>query len=172
MRYYHKNQNEFQEIDLVENGEALEISLNGKTFRVNIKNLDAGRFSVIVDNIPHSIHAQNGENGLELVHHHIPYQVNILNQRQKMESELFGSEENAGAAGDIRAPMPGKILRIEVAPGQTVAAGDPLIIIEAMKMENEIKAAAAGTISEILVSEQQPVERNDLLISITAGDDS
>ncbi len=62
------------------------------------------------------------------------------------------------------APLPGKISRVAVEPGATVNAGDTLLVIEAMKMENEFKAAAAGTVAEVRVAPGQAVNAGDVLI--------
>lgn len=58
----------------------------------------------------------------------------------------------------VRAQMPGKILRIMVAPGQSVEKGQPIVLMEAMKMENEIRALQAGKVSQVKVIEGQAVE--------------
>lgn len=71
------------------------------------------------------------------------------------------------AAGEvIKSPMPGNILKINVAQGQQVAEGEVLIILEAMKMENEIVATRAGTVSQVAVSKGQVVETGTPLIVI------
>lgn len=63
------------------------------------------------------------------------------------------------AAGEVvKAPMPGNILKILVTPGQKVAEGEVIIILEAMKMENEVVASKAGTIAQIAVTKGQVVE--------------
>ncbi|MDR0519651.1 MAG: acetyl-CoA carboxylase biotin carboxyl carrier protein subunit [Clostridiales Family XIII bacterium] len=72
---------------------------------------------------------------------------------------------SAGAAV-VEAPMPGTILDIKVAPGQSVGAGDTLLILEAMKMENEIVAPQAGTVDAVLVSKGAQVNAGDGLISL------
>ena len=73
----------------------------------------------------------------------------------------------APAAGtQIKAPMPGNILEVRVAPGAQVAAGDVLLILEAMKMENEILAPAAGTVKEMRVKKGDTVNSDDLLAVI------
>lgn len=65
----------------------------------------------------------------------------------------------AVAAGEqVKAPMPGNVLKIQVTQGQKVNEGDVIIILEAMKMENEIVASKAGTIAQILVTKGQVVE--------------
>ena len=80
-------------------------------------------------------------------------------------------DEHAGhAAGPQRvvAPMPGKVVRVLVGVGQPVSARQPLVVVEAMKMENELRAAAAGVVSQIAVAEGQSVEAGGLLVVITS----
>jgi biotin carboxyl carrier protein len=66
----------------------------------------------------------------------------------------------------LKAPMPGKVTLVEVTVGQTVAPGDGLIVLEAMKMENEFKAAVAGTVKEIRAQAGQAVNPGDVLVVI------
>src|SRR6185436_3086463 len=61
----------------------------------------------------------------------------------------------ASGASKLTAPMPGKVVRLLVTPGQAVAAGEGLVVMEAMKMENELKAVRAGTVREVRVKEGQ-----------------
>ena len=72
-----------------------------------------------------------------------------------------------GAGGQtLKAPLPGKIAHVAVRAGDAVTAGQALIVIEAMKMENELKAAAAGTVREVRVAVGQAVNGGDVLIVI------
>ena len=71
------------------------------------------------------------------------------------------------ASGEVvKAPMPGNILKIKVAPGQKVEEGDVLIVLEAMKMENEIVAAKSGTVAQVAVSKGAVVETGAPLVVI------
>lgn len=71
------------------------------------------------------------------------------------------------AAGEVvKSPMPGNILKINVAPGQKVGEGDVLIVLEAMKMENEIVATKAGTVAQVAVSKGAVVETGTPLVVI------
>ena len=71
------------------------------------------------------------------------------------------------AAGEVvKSPMPGNILKINVSQGQTVKEGDVLIVLEAMKMENEIVAPKGGTVAQIVVSKAQVVETGTPLVVI------
>jgi biotin carboxyl carrier protein len=89
-----------------------------------------------------------------------------LNNRRR-----WGKREDAAATGPQRviAPMPGKIVRVLVAPGQAVEPRQGLVVVEAMKMENELKAARAGTVAEVAVREGQSVDAGALLLVVRAS---
>jgi len=78
-----------------------------------------------------------------------------------------GAGRSSGAGGErVVAPMPGRILRVLVAVGDTVEAGSPLVVIEAMKMENALSATRAGTVREVAVTEGLSVEAGRLLVQV------
>ena len=70
-------------------------------------------------------------------------------------------------ANAVKAPMPGNILKVNVKAGDTVKQGDVLVVLEAMKMENDIQAAQDGTIAAVHVSQGQTVETGDPLVSFS-----
>ena len=73
----------------------------------------------------------------------------------------------AAAAGEkVAAPMPGTIVSVNVSDGQSVKAGDVLVVLEAMKMENEIKAPSDGTITSVAVSKGESVDTGATLVTI------
>lgn len=72
----------------------------------------------------------------------------------------------AGGGQAVRAPLPGLIVGLKVEIGQTVKAGDVLLVLEAMKMENDISSPYAGTVKEILVAKGASVSLNDVLVVI------
>ena len=72
------------------------------------------------------------------------------------------------ASGDIKAPMPGKVLQVLVQVGDVVEEGQPLVVLEAMKMENVIKASSSGTVLTVEAAQGQAVEKGALLVSFEA----
>ncbi|MFN7147737.1 MAG: biotin/lipoyl-containing protein, partial [Myxococcota bacterium] len=73
----------------------------------------------------------------------------------------------AGAAnGMLATQMPGRVVRLLVKPGDVVRKGQPVIVVEAMKMENEMKSPIDGTVAEVLISEGQAVEAGTKLVRV------
>ena len=80
--------------------------------------------------------------------------------------ERFGMDvADTAAEREVRAPMPGLVLRVLAAPGDAVEAGQGLVVLEAMKMENEIKATAAGVVAHVHTAAGAAVSRGDLLVA-------
>ena len=80
-----------------------------------------------------------------------------------------GGTAGAGHGQTLTAPLAGKITHVAVRPGDRVRAGDTLVVIEAMKMENEFKASAAGTVTEVRVQPGQAVNPGDTLVVVRAA---
>jgi len=74
----------------------------------------------------------------------------------------------ARRGGDVKAAMPGRVVRVLVAPGEVVTAGKPLLVLEAMKMENEVKAPRDGTVRSLEVAPGQAVSTGDVLARLEA----
>jgi biotin carboxyl carrier protein len=77
----------------------------------------------------------------------------------------------AGGAGAVLAQMTGRVIRVDIAPGDSVKQGDILLIVEAMKMENEIVAPVAGTVKQVAVAAGARVSEGDLLVEIEPASD-
>ncbi|MGT2888277.1 acetyl-CoA carboxylase biotin carboxyl carrier protein subunit [Streptococcus didelphis] len=95
-----------------------------------------------------------------------PAPVEVASQRPEPSPEVPSVSPAPANADAMPAPMPGTILKVLVAVGDTVSENQPLMILEAMKMENEIVASQAGTVSAIHVSQGQVVNAGDGLITL------
>jgi len=89
----------------------------------------------------------------------------VLSDRMRARQKASGGSIGA-ADGEIRAPMPGRVVKILVSKGQAVEVDEPCVVVEAMKMENELRSTAAGTVTEVLVSEGANVEGGAPLLRI------
>jgi biotin carboxyl carrier protein len=92
--------------------------------------------------------------------------VTVESARTRAAAAMRGGSSGADE-GLITSPMPGKVVKILVKEGDSVSQGNPVIVVEAMKMENELRAPRAGTVAELRVREGAPVEANVVLVVIT-----
>jgi len=90
--------------------------------------------------------------------------VGVKDRFDLLLDKLGMSNANAHKVNDVKAPMPGLILEIKVKPGQEVKKGDPIMILEAMKMENILKSPGDGVVKEVKVQEKQNVEKGQVLL--------
>ena len=159
----------------------VEATAGGRTARVEVEG-GPGRYRVTVDGRVLTIdHARVGPHDRSLLLDGRSHDVTlgcredvytVVLDGRALEVELADAVAGdpvvarARASGPVRltAPMPGKLVRLLVAAGQEVAAGQGLLVMEAMKMENELKAPRAGRVRDIHVAERQAVETGALLL--------
>ncbi|MFO0677941.1 MAG: biotin/lipoyl-containing protein [Polyangiaceae bacterium] len=91
--------------------------------------------------------------------------VRVVSERERAAEAAKGKGPSA-AESSVRSPMPGRIVKILVAKGAAVTKGQPLLVVEAMKMENEVKAKADATVADVHVTVGQTVEANAKLLSL------
>jgi pyruvate carboxylase subunit B len=92
------------------------------------------------------------------------FAVEVVDERTRSINEMTGGSQAVRGPRPVRAPMPGLIVRVEVAEGDTVGAGQGIVIVEAMKMENELKADGGGVVSRIHVVAGQTVDKGTVLV--------
>lgn len=97
-------------------------------------------------------------------------EVEVLDERTRHIRSLLGAGKASAGPSRIVAPMPGLVLRVQVDAGDPVGPGDGLLVLEAMKMENEIKARGTGVVARVLVTPGQAVEKGAPLIEFEAPD--
>jgi biotin carboxyl carrier protein len=169
-----------------------EIELNGRTHSVSIDKVGSGstRFRVTVDGEAATIDAERvGEFGLSLVspdgsHRSGEVQLVPVAPHGVLLAHLDGrtvplvvngrrtgraaTGDTAGAHGEqkIAAPMPGRVVRVLVAAGDAVTARQPVVVVEAMKMENELRSPKAGRVKSVTVSAGTSVEAGRVLVVV------
>jgi biotin carboxyl carrier protein len=92
------------------------------------------------------------------------WEMEVLDERARHIRSLAGGAERRAAPGVLKAPMPGLVVRVQVQPGAQVAIGDPLVVLEAMKMENELKSPAAAVVKQVRVRPGEAVEKGQVLL--------
>ncbi|MEP7177189.1 MAG: biotin/lipoyl-containing protein [Gemmatimonadales bacterium] len=96
-------------------------------------------------------------------------EVEVLDERARHIRGLTGAGTKARGPAALKAPMPGLVVRVQVAVGDPVAAGAGLVVLEAMKMENELRAGVAGVVRTVRVRPGEPVEKGQVLVEFDGG---
>ncbi len=137
-------------------------TLKGKTLQVTP--VGAFQFSVLVDGQSFNVVAAKAEHGYVVLIGGYQLEVQVESERKRLLKLLGRTSGKTHHRLEIRAPMPALVLKVEVAAGDEVRAGQGLLVLEAMKMENEMKAHQPGRVKEILVSPGKAVEKGELLM--------
>ena len=167
MRYFvtFSDSKEPLEIDVKElPSGALEVSSGGKKIDVDVATVD-GALSLRVDGHVVDLTTEGTPPDLGVIASGHRSYVRVESDRQRAAA---AAAKHSGGGGDdlVRSPMPGRIVRVLVANGDDVQVGQPLVVIEAMKMENELKSKRAGKVVEVLVTQGAAVEGNAKLLRL------
>ena len=121
---------------------------------------------LLADGASHALVAEpTGGRGIwEIYHAGERLRVSAVDERTRAIREMVGGAAARRGPRPVRAPMPGMVVRIEVEPGQAVETGQGVAVIEAMKMENELRAEGAGVVMRVLVQAGQAVEKGAVLV--------
>jgi biotin carboxyl carrier protein len=160
-----------------------DATVDGRTIRVEVRAQDGG-YLVTLDGRPlevdyeetgaHFVSLLIGSKSYEAGLEKRPDGYNVVMAEDVLHVELCGASQGAPAAprktdggpARILAPMPGRLVRVLVQPGQQVQAGEGLLVMEAMKMENELRSPRSGRVAELPVREGQAVETAALLVVV------
>ncbi|GAB3638846.1 acetyl-CoA carboxylase biotin carboxyl carrier protein subunit [Hymenobacter arcticus] len=143
------------------------VMLNGQPFLWDIVSLGDGRYHVLHQGKSYSAEL------LEANYTNKAFVLKINGQRVELQAKdrfdqlldkLGLSDASVKPVNELKAPMPGLIIDIRVQPGQAVQKGDPLLVLEAMKMENILKAPADGTVASIAVVLRANVTKGQVLV--------
>ncbi|MGY6521048.1 MAG: biotin/lipoyl-containing protein [Mongoliitalea sp.] len=143
------------------------ISLEGDLVDFDIEKVDDRFFKVSNNGSTHTLELVSIDESTKTIKvklNNKPAEILIKDKFDRLIEKLGINMNQGSAAKDIKAPMPGLIFDIKVAEGDTVKKGDPVLILEAMKMENILKSPGDGVIKQIKVKKGDSVEKNQILI--------
>ena len=155
------------QVVVTRSGEGFAVCVDGRTRQVDAARIDAHTLSLVVDGVwsnEVSI-AADPVSGLLDVHVGATPVAVTLNGRRRWRRKDEGGGSGSGPQR-LAAPMPGKVVRVLVTAGDVVTARQPVVVVEAMKMENELRAGRDGTVAEIHVREGMSVDAGALLLVI------
>lgn len=164
MKYTTIVNNQTFEIEIERDGSVL---VNGERHEVDWLELGASLYSIITDNKSLELAIDEKQGDYEILLEGRLFEAQVLDQRAMLMLARKGGLKLE--SGEVHAPMPGLIVEVLVQVGDEVGEGDTVVILESMKMQNELKAPRSGAVQSILCKMGNTVDKNALLIII--GDD-
>ncbi len=143
-----------------------KVKINGEERDVDFHMISHSLYSVLIDNSSFEALVELRDGRYNVLMFGDLYDVGVMDERQQRLSKASAGFGVSQGEIVIRSPMPGLIVAVNVAEGQTVKKGDALCVLESMKMENEIKAPRDGNITRVSVAKGDRVEQNKALITI------
>jgi len=143
------------------------VSVDGRVFEIDFESV-AGQpvYSLIVDGRSHESYIYQGDDNWQVLMRGRLYPVTVEDEREKRLRAAAGAGVAETGEFHLRAPMPGLVVAIPAAEGQSVKRGQVILILESMKMQNELKAPRDGTIGRIRVRPGETVEQKQTLLSM------
>ena len=126
-------------------------------------------YSLIVNNESYEGYVYPDEDGWQVLLQGQFYQVRVEDEREKRLRTASEAVERPGAEFVLKAPMPGLVAAILVSEGQQVEKGQTLLILESMKMQNELRAPYAGMIARLRIKVEESVQQKQILLNIVAA---
>jgi biotin carboxyl carrier protein len=153
-------------VEIEEIGKSLyRVAIDGNEFLVDGKKTGRTNYSLIVDNRSFEIEVDNAEDEYRVLVDGRNYHVHLVDERRV---RVGGGQSDIQLQGrqKVSVPMPGKVIAVLVSQGDSVERGQGLVIVEAMKMENEVRSPIAGEVKEIKVKPGDAVEGGTVLIVV------
>ncbi len=144
-----------------------ELFLNDELFDWDIERVKENYYHILKDNKSYTLEVVEldvDKKTISLKINNTHLQMLVRSKLDLLLEKLGMSANNAAKLQELKAPMPGLILKIMVEEGQEVKKGDSIMILEAMKMENIIKSPGEGIVKSVEVKEGDSVEKNSLLV--------
>ncbi|MEM7247228.1 MAG: biotin/lipoyl-containing protein [Acidobacteriota bacterium] len=151
-----------------EEGEAEETTLQEKVLDLEVESPHEGRYSVLMDH--RSCEIRVGRHGDERRVRTARGQV-VFRHLDPYRARSGAGLGEADGRAEVASPMPGRVVELKVAVGDTVEEGQTLVIVEAMKMANEYRSPMTGTVSAVKVAAGDAVDAGTVLIVVEAADD-
>ena len=165
MKYFVTVNGNEHEVELVERLGQLQVRYEGEETETSYEEVDRlGQVALFLGTRSYAVSVEGDANRAAVTVAGYLYDVEIEDERERAARQA--ERARGGGGGDLAAVMPGVVVQLLVAEGDEVQEGQPLLILEAMKMQNEIGAPTAGRVSRILVSEGEAVASGAKLLTL------
>lgn len=137
--------------------------MGGREVLADVESLPGGCYSVIIEGKHFQIDADVTPDGVWLERYGMRHMAEVIDPRSLLTG---GKRPGSGGPTVVKSPMPGKVIKLLVSEGQSVRQGEGVVVIEAMKMQNELKSPMNGVIGQIFAQEGTSVETNGKLLQV------
>lgn len=151
------------EIEIERDGTIL---VNGQRREVDFLALGPSQYSLLTNMLSHNLVIEEREGEVQVLMRGRLFASKVLDERALLMAQRAGAGLADTGEASIKSPMPGLVVAVSVEVGQTVKAGQTVLILESMKMQNELKAPRDGVIQAVHVTAGQSVEQNKVLVTI------
>src|SRR5512138_1676030 len=152
---------------LVEIIDEKHVNVDGKVYEVDFESVTGQPvYSLIVDGKSHEGYATRVDDQWQVLLRGRLYPITVEDEREKRLRSAAGGGVAETGEFHLRAPMPGLVVTVPVEEGQTVKKGDVLLILESMKMQNELKSPRDGIIGRLRIKAGETVEQKQTLLSV------
>jgi biotin carboxyl carrier protein len=165
MKYYATIDEQTFEIEINQLG---ELCIDGECAVVDFQSIAGSSiYSLLLGNVSYEALVEARDEGYEVLLQGTLYRVSVQDERMRRLAEAARGFAPPSGEIAVKAPMPGLVVDVAVREGQAVEAGSILVILESMKMENELRAPRDGVVSQVRVYQGQTVEQHETLVAIT-----
>lgn len=148
--------------------DARHVSVNGRVLQVDFESVSGQPvFSLIVDGKSYESYVYEGEQDWQVYLRGRLYPALVEDEREKRLRAAAGGRVSDSGEFHLKSPMPGLVVAVPVEEGQSIKKGQVLLILESMKMQNELKAPRDGTVHRVRVKVGESVEQKQTLLSVT-----
>ena len=166
MKYRVTVDGETVSVELIERGGRTFVIRDGGEVPVELAAVRSGAYSLLVGLQSLPVVASGPNEELTLTLGSETWRATVMDEREARAAAALGDKAGRKGGGVLRAVMPGIVREVLVEPGRHVARGTPLLILEAMKMQNEVRADADGTVSAVHVKPGIAVAKGDALVTL------
>ena len=164
MRYISTIGDQEFDIEIVDENELI---FNGENLTFDFDNITGQPIiSLLVDGQSHEAFVYPADDVWHVYLRGRLHTVRVEDERERMFRESTGEGLGARAEFHLKAPMPGLVIDVQVEEGEEVSVGDVLVVLESMKMQNELKAPQAGNVTRLRVAPGDSVEQNETMLSV------
>ena len=143
------------------------VNLDGQTYEVDFAMVgDQPVYSLLLDGKSYDAHVYLDEDTWQVMCHGAMYSAQVEDEREKRLRAALGGKVSGQEEFHLKAPMPGLVVAVPVSEGQVIEQGTVLLILESMKMQNELRAPRAGVVTRLRVRPGDRVEQKETMLSV------